>query len=223
MAKRYLRTAAAADKLGISRWALNRWARAGLVTPAFVSPGGRQNYWDMDDLFRQLRRSGSVPGGKPMTEPAAPAAGVPVKPPVVAAVVTSDLGVLPGTLVLVSRRNDRDPPWAFIGGKIHEGESPQDAAIREVKEETGLRVRVGPGDLIGERIHPKNGTHMIYMHAVPIDTADAWNVFVGDEQELAEVRWVTLAEAEELMRPYAMFGPVREFLARTLTSAGEGT
>lgn len=209
MAKRYLRTAAAAAEIGISRWALNRWANAGLVTPAFKSPGGRQNYWDLDDLFRQLRRAGAVPEGKPMTESAAPAAGVPVKPPVVSAIVTSDLGVL------ISRRNDKDPPWAFIGGKVHEGESPQDAAIREVKEETGLLVRVGPGDLIGERIHPKNATHMIYMHAIPAGPAA---VFVGDEDELAEVRWVSLAMAEALMRPYPMFGPVREFLARTLTA-----
>jgi 8-oxo-dGTP pyrophosphatase MutT (NUDIX family) len=210
MVKRYLRTAAAADALGISRWSLNRWVRKGLVTPAFVSPGGRQSYWDLDDLFRQLRAAGAVPEGKPMTEPAELAASAPVKPPVVSAIVTSDLGVL------VSRRNDGDPPWAFIGGKVHEGESPRDASIREVKEETGLRVRVGPGDVIGERIHPKNGTHMIYMHAVPIDAADAWNVFVGDKQELAEVRWVSLAEAEALMQPYPMFEPVRAFLARTL-------
>jgi 8-oxo-dGTP pyrophosphatase MutT (NUDIX family) len=210
MAKRYLRTAAAAREIGISRWALNRWARAGLVTPAFVSPGGRQNYWDLDDLFRQLRRAGSVPEGKPMTEPAELAASVPVKPPVVSAIVTSGLGVL------VSRRNDRDPPWAFIGGKVHEGESPQDAAVREVKEETGLRVVVGPGDLIGERIHPKNGRHMIYMHAVPVGSTA---VFVGDEQELAEVRWVSLAEAEALTQPYPMFEPVRAFLARTLSQA----
>ena len=42
------------------------------------------------------------------------------------------------------------------------------------------------------------------------------DIFVGDRGELAEVRWVTLAEADQLMQPHGMFGPVREHLARTL-------
>jgi hypothetical protein len=41
------------------------------------------------------------------------------------------------------------------------------------------------------------------------------DVFVGDQDELAEVRWVTLAQAEDLMQPHGMFRPVREFLARS--------
>jgi len=32
--------------------------------------------------------------------------------------------------------------WEFPGGKIHAGESPENAAIRECLEETGLAVRV---------------------------------------------------------------------------------
>jgi hypothetical protein len=35
-----------------------------------------------------------------------------------------------------------------------------------------------------------------------------------DRDELAEVRWVRLTEAEELMRPNGMFGPVRDYLAK---------
>jgi 8-oxo-dGTP pyrophosphatase MutT (NUDIX family) len=57
---------------------------------------------------------------------------MPEPSPVVAAIVTSDVGVL------VGRRNDGKPPWTFIAGKIEPGESPADAAVREVKEETGL-------------------------------------------------------------------------------------
>jgi 8-oxo-dGTP diphosphatase len=65
--------------------------------------------------------------------------------------------------------------------------------------------------VIGERDHPATGRHMIYMAAVPVRGTE---VFVGDEAELAEVRWVDTTEADELLP--GMFGPVREYLAGEL-------
>jgi 8-oxo-dGTP pyrophosphatase MutT (NUDIX family) len=123
--------------------------------------------------------------------------------PVVAAIVTSNLGVL------VGRRNDGKPPWTFISGEIEPGESAADAGIREVKEETGLQVEAGHE--IGRRVHPATGRTMIYMAATPIHGTD---VFVGDHDELAEVRWASISEAERLMQPYGMFAPVRDYLAK---------
>jgi 8-oxo-dGTP diphosphatase len=128
--------------------------------------------------------------------------------PVVAAVVVSDRGVL------VGRRNDGKPPWTFIAGEQDavKDENPADTAVREVKEETGLRIQAG--DVIGERVHPKTGRRMIYIAAAPTHGTD---VFVGDEDELAEVRWVSLAEADELLP--GMYPSVREHLARKLGEA----
>lgn len=48
--------------------------------------------------------------------------------------------------VLLQRRGDSNK-WGFPGGAIEIGETPEMAAIREVKEETGLDVRAS--DLIG--------------------------------------------------------------------------
>ena len=48
--------------------------------------------------------------------------------------------------VLLQRRGDSNK-WGFPGGAIELGETPQIAAIREAKEETGLDVEVG--DIIG--------------------------------------------------------------------------
>jgi 8-oxo-dGTP pyrophosphatase MutT (NUDIX family) len=59
-------------------------------------------------------------------------AGLPL---VALAVVTRD------GLVLVGRRADGSPHWVFPGGKIEPGESPEDATVQGVLEETGLRVR----------------------------------------------------------------------------------
>jgi 8-oxo-dGTP diphosphatase len=123
--------------------------------------------------------------------------------PVIAAIVTSDQGVL------IGRRNDRTPPWTFIAGWSEPGEAPADTIIREVKEEAGCIVKVGKR--LGERVHPDTGRLMIYYAAQPTHGTE---IHVGDEAELAEVRWVSLAEADELLP--GMFAPVREYLAREI-------
>lgn len=60
-------------------------------------------------------------------------------PSVLALVVRSD-----GRVLSISRRNDRED-FGFPGGKVDQGETPEQALIREVLEETGVRIlRVGP-------------------------------------------------------------------------------
>lgn len=129
--------------------------------------------------------------------------GTPAQQPVVAAIVTSRRGVL------IGRRNDRTPPWTFIAGERELGEHPADTIMREVKEEAALEIR--PGEVIGERDHPATGRRMIYVSARPVR---GMKLALGDETELAEVRWASLSEAEQLMPD--MFGPVHDFLVRTL-------
>lgn len=130
--------------------------------------------------------------------------------PVVAAIVTSHLGVL------VGRRNDGKPPWTFIAGEIEPGESPADAAVREVKEEAGLEVRAG--GIIGRRVHPRTGRTMVYMAATVVRGTDA---VVGDPEELAEVRWASPAEADQLMGG-TIFEPVRTHLRRVIGNGSTG-
>lgn len=195
MAKPYVTSRVAAEAVGVGLSTLQAWAAQGIVTPAWRTPGG-QARWDVDDLRRQLKMPAPAAG-----EPAAEAA-IP-RPDIVAVVVTSPLGVL------VGRRNDGKPPWTFIAGEVEPGESPEDAAVREVKEETGCLISAG--EVIGERVHPATGRHMIYITGHPTHGTD---VFVGDEAELADVRWASLAEADELLP--GMFGPVRDYLARTI-------
>jgi 8-oxo-dGTP diphosphatase len=112
--------------------------------------------------------------------------------------------------VLITQRRDGRPPWAFVGGEIDQGESPRDAGEREVKEETGLLVVAGAE--IHRRIHPVTGRLMIYMAARP--ARGKTDVFVGDESELLDVRWASLAEVLDLMP--TLDGHVRAYLARTL-------
>lgn len=49
--------------------------------------------------------------------------------------------------ILVLKRNDQDDHkpsiWETVGGGMDKEESPQEALLREISEETGLRVNVG--------------------------------------------------------------------------------
>jgi 8-oxo-dGTP pyrophosphatase MutT (NUDIX family) len=193
--RKFVRSKAAARALGIDRATLWRWKQAGIVTPAHKTAGG-QARWDIEQLHEQVRqhREGTL-DQKPDT---------PEAQPIVAAIVTSELGVL------ISRRNDGKPPWGFITGEIEPGESSADAAVREVKEETGLRVNYSK--IIGRRVHPKTNRTMIYLACEP--AAADLDVFVGDTEELAEVRWAPMREADELLP--GMFEPVRVHLFNTL-------
>ncbi|WP_238433244.1 NUDIX hydrolase, partial [Micromonospora tarensis] len=145
-----------------------------------------------------------LPAGHQRGDHVPEASTAPERSPVVASIVTSALGVL------VGRRNDGKPPWTFIAGEIEPGESAADAAVREVKEETGLLVRAGERE-IGRRVHPKTGRTMVYLACYPTGKLD---VFVGDEEELAEVKWASLDEAQQLLP--GLFEPVLAHLQREL-------
>jgi DNA-binding transcriptional MerR regulator len=47
-------TAVAARELGVARSTLQRWAKAGLVVPELITPGG-QYRWDVADLKAQIK------------------------------------------------------------------------------------------------------------------------------------------------------------------------
>lgn len=194
--RKWLNTSQAAAALDVDQSTLWRWLQKGKISPAWTTPGG-QARWDLDELHQQLgihRRGDHVPEDATKPEPS----------PVVAGIVTSGLGVL------VGKRNDGKPPWTFIAGEIEPGESPADAVIREVKEETGLTVRAAEHE-IGRRVHPKTGRTMIYLACYPTGRTD---VFVGDEDELSEVKWAGLDEAKELLP--GLYEPVLAHLEQEL-------
>lgn len=199
--RRLLSSPQAADMFGLAQSTLWRWHHADppKIRADYVTPGGHLR-WDPDRLARFLRGSREQMEATHVPDPSTS----PEQQPVAAAIVTSERGVLAG------RRNDGKPPWTFLAGEVEPGESASDAAVREVKEESGLEVRAGRFE-IGRRVHPHTGRTMIYLACVPVGPTD---VFVGDPEELAEVAWLSLVEVDERMP--GMFTPVREHLGRVL-------
>jgi 8-oxo-dGTP diphosphatase len=80
--------------------------------------------------------------------------------------------------------------WSLPKGKCDPGETDEDAAAREVLEETGLRCRLGT-ELIESHYEDGRGRPKVvrYWMMVPIDGQFAVN------DEVDEVRWVSTAEA----------------------------
>ena len=95
-----------------------------------------------------------------------------------------------GRVLLVHRPRYDD--WAFPKGKLEEGESWEDAALREVEEETGLRCVLGA--YAGSTRYPmREGMKEVrFFHMEAAGEARAQN-------EVDEVRWVAPAEARELL------------------------
>jgi 8-oxo-dGTP diphosphatase len=54
------------------------------------------------------------------------------------------VGVEPDGRVILARHRFGSPQWRLLGGFISRDESFQDALRREIREETGLEIEVGP-------------------------------------------------------------------------------
>lgn len=132
------------------------------------------------------------------------------KPPISMAIITD------GEKVLMIRRRQREGKlsWAFPGGGIESGETPEQAAVRETVEETSLEVKAVK--VIGARIHPNTGADMTYVACEPV----GGEARVEDADELAEVAWVTLGEIPTYV-PYGLFDKVQAYLDETLASTEE--
>jgi 8-oxo-dGTP diphosphatase len=129
------------------------------------------------------------------------------RPGIAAAIVVSE-----GRVLMVRRRvSEGQLSWQFPAGEIETGESPEEAAVRETQEETGLGVAAVK--LLGERVHPKTGRLMSYA-ACEVVTGTAQ---VVDTEELDELAWVTHAEIPEYV-PYGLFEPVQVYLDAALLS-----
>ena len=68
-------------------------------------------------------------------------------------------------VALIRRVRDRHTYFDFPGSAIREGESPADAAVREARDELGVRVVLGPRLLIEEF----RGQTVHYFSALVVD------------------------------------------------------
>jgi ADP-ribose pyrophosphatase YjhB (NUDIX family) len=101
-----------------------------------------------------------------------------------------------GRVLLIKRAHEpRKGEWSLPGGRVELGESLVDATRREIREETGLDIEVGPLIEVFDRIHRRDGR--VQYHFVIADYL-AWarggELRASDDAEA--VAWVSLGELE---------------------------
>jgi ADP-ribose pyrophosphatase YjhB (NUDIX family) len=122
----------------------------------------------------------------------------------VGAVITDDTG----RLLLVKRGHEPEAGrWSLPGGRVKPGESDWHALVREVHEETGLRVE--PGRLVGAVERPGPGGTVFDINDYAASVSGGL-LAAGDDA--AGVRWVHPRDLDRLS--------LTSGLARTLAEWG---
>ncbi|MGM0411766.1 MAG: NUDIX hydrolase [Pseudomonadota bacterium] len=123
----------------------------------------------------------------------------PVEAPAAPRVAAAAVVIHQGAVLLVRRAH---PPraglWAIPGGMVESGETLQEAAEREIQEETGVVIRAG-SPLHAFDLMEYDDQGRLQYHYVVVDlVADYLEGEVGAASDAAEARWLTPAELAEL-------------------------
>jgi 8-oxo-dGTP diphosphatase len=126
--------------------------------------------------------------------------------------VAAGLIVRDGEVLIGQRRANQAMAllWEFPGGKIEQGESPQQALARELHEELGIEATVGP-----KVVHIRHN----YRHGGAVDLQFfAVREFAGELQNqiYEQIKWVKLADLTTYEFLAADRGLIRDLAAGKL-------
>lgn len=111
-------------------------------------------------------------------------------------------------LVLLRRGAHGAGTWGLPGGHQEFGESPEEAAVQEVAEETGLQVVAGARLGFTDDPMPEIGRHYVTLFvACSVVGGEAR---VAEPDKASDLTWLT---PDELRARDDLFSPLRRFLA----------
>ena len=164
----------------------------GAATPAAKTPGTSGRGATVSPARSKKRRTSNK---KKSTKPRRKAPAVPTKREISAGGVVYRRSDDEIEIVLASRRTRRGQlAWGLAKGGIEDEESTEDAAVREVREETGLlaEIEASLGETryfyVWENVRIRKTVHFFLMRHTGGDIDDR-------DDEMEEIRWFPLERA----------------------------
>ncbi len=118
-------------------------------------------------------------------------------------------------ILLVRHKKGNQRYWVLPGGRLEYGETFEECAVREVKEETGLEVQFERFLFLSEAIAPDRTRHIVNIFIKAKVTGGTLQL--GDEPVLVGVDFIPLEE----LRKLTLFPPVSDEVIDSLSRGSE--
>ncbi len=101
-----------------------------------------------------------------------------------------------GNTEILLVRHIRSGCWSFPKGHMEEGETEEETARREIKEETGLDVLLDTGFRETVTFSPKRGTRKTVVYFVGMALS---HELIPQQEEISQLRWLEIGQAAETL------------------------
>jgi 8-oxo-dGTP diphosphatase len=104
-----------------------------------------------------------------------------------------------GELRVLMIHRSRYDDWSWPKGKLDKGESVSEAAVREIKEETGLRVTLGAKLFIAEYKLDNGSKKVVHYWAAEVTNEALKKQNFQPDDEVSKFEWLSVADAKKRM------------------------